>query len=130
MLVSVRLWSSMPMASPRAAASPGDAVSTSYYDAARDQAEASKYYGQVARDPHPARFSLRLSKLLERTHTTFPGYEPAKYVFPRLDRRPDGELACLYTARRDLTGQGERWSRLALASPLDAVGLGLAVAAE
>ncbi|GMU54874.1 MAG: hypothetical protein AMXMBFR33_40200 [Candidatus Xenobia bacterium] len=130
MLVSMRLQSPMPTAPLRAAAGPGDAVSIAYYDAARDQAEAQSYYGQAGKEQHPAQLFLKLSKLLERTHTTFPGYEPAKYVFPRLDRRPDGELSCLYTTRRVLTEQGETWSRLALASPLDAAGLGLAVAAE
>lgn len=94
-------------ASPSRASS-GSVVSPDYYRPSLDRQRIDKYYHGMKPD------FLKLHKLLVRTHTHEAAYEPSKWVYPTVDRRPDGELHCLYTEER-----------IALASPLDAARIGL-----
>ncbi|MEW6279470.1 MAG: endonuclease [Candidatus Eremiobacterota bacterium] len=88
-----------------------------------DRVEA--YYGRLlSSDLGPTPFFHRLHQLLEKTHHTELGYDPRKWLYPSVDRRQDGELACLYTTRQTPEG----WSRLAAGAPLDAARLGAEVA--
>ncbi|MBM3465427.1 MAG: endonuclease I [Armatimonadetes bacterium] len=100
-----------------------------YYDAARDAADAARYYGKLRQD-RP--LLSQLSRLLKDTHTRVLAYEPSKYLYPWVDRRPDGTLAGIYSGQpvsgMSAADQASGWTAAGLAAPLDAMSAAAAVA--
>lgn len=68
-----------------------------YYSPSRDAQKIKDYYGDLPTTLKPERLFNRLSKLITRTHTHAAAYNPGRYVYPTVDKRPDGELHCIYT---------------------------------
>lgn len=94
-----------------------------YYSAGRDSQKIRDYYGDLPQNLKPERLFDRLNKLVTRTHNHEAAYNPSRYVYPSVDRRPDGELHCIYTYAQKL-------DRVVMGSPLDASKIGLGLAAE
>ncbi len=69
-----------------------------YYDAAADQQAQQTYYAGLditALEPQEA--YDQLAKLVKETHTTKLDYHPEKYVYPWVDRRPNGQVESIYS---------------------------------
>lgn len=73
-------------------------VPTSYYDARVDANARENYYDRLLNDRStPTGFTIKLTKLIQRTHTRELGYFPDKYLYGEVDRHPDGTLRDIYT---------------------------------
>ncbi|MBS2038073.1 endonuclease [bacterium] len=71
-----------------------------YYDAEADAQAQSRYYQdfQLNTEDGKEAFAL-LSQLVKDTHTTQLEYHPEKYVYPWVDRRPDGQIQSIYSPK-------------------------------
>ena len=69
-----------------------------YYDSKADAEAQSVYYQnfQLNTEDGKEAFEL-LSKLVKETHTTQLEYHPEKYVYPWVERRPDGQVQSIYS---------------------------------
>lgn len=101
-----------------------------YFDAEQDGRDVRAYYGELASGSAPA-FDL-LARLLKATHRERPAYAPTKWVYPWVDRQPDGRIRSLYSAagktfsfeelvQADLAVEAAREERLA-ELPVEALG--------
>lgn len=73
-----------------------------YYDADRDAKARDAFYGSLlarAGRMTPSAFGVAVRKLLRDKHTHQAAYNPAKYLFPRVDRWPDGSLRDMFSGR-------------------------------
>jgi len=68
-----------------------------YYDAAADQAAQQTYYQGLELSSDPKQAYTQLSKLVKETHSKELEYAPEKYVYPWVDRRPNGEVQSIYS---------------------------------
>jgi endonuclease G len=66
-----------------------------YYPEDKDAADREKYYSSL-KDPLKAT-EAELQKLLEETHTSHHNYSPSKFVYPKVDLHPDGQLKSIYS---------------------------------
>jgi endonuclease G len=66
-----------------------------YYPEEKDKADKERYYGPIA-DPLSATYE-ELHRLLEETHTSHHNYSPSKFVYPKVDLYPDGQLRSIYS---------------------------------
>ena len=69
-----------------------------YYDAKADAEAQTRYYQdfQLNTEDGKEAFDL-LFKLVKETHTTLLEYNPEKYVYPWVARRPDGQVQSIYS---------------------------------
>jgi endonuclease I len=67
-----------------------------YYDLEKDRRDVGAYYQGLSRDRAPSFEAL--SRLLDATHRSRRAYAPARWVYPWVDRQPDGRLRSLYSA--------------------------------
>jgi endonuclease G len=66
-----------------------------YYPDEKDAADKEQYYASIT-DPLNAT-QEKLHLLLEETHTTHHNYSPSKFVYPKVDLHPDGQLRSIYS---------------------------------
>lgn len=71
-----------------------------YYDLKADAEAQQAYYQdfQLNTEDGKEAFAL-LSRLVKDTHTTQLEYHPEKYVYPWVDRRPDGQVQSIYSPK-------------------------------
>jgi len=67
-----------------------------YYDAVADKTDRAKYYSGLKEDQD---LFEQLHDLVERTHRNQPRYQPAKTLYPWVDRQKDGRIRSLYSAK-------------------------------
>ena len=67
----------------------------SYYPERVDMDLKGRYYLNI-KDVNHVTFN-ELHGLIEETHTTHHNYDPAKYVYPKVDLQPDGQLKGIYS---------------------------------
>lgn len=70
-----------------------------YFDPGSNDREKNSYYGDLpARlgQFNPQQLYKELNKLVTRTHTTELDYKPSQYLYPVVDKRPDGQLRSVY----------------------------------
>lgn len=143
-----------PGAPLQGASDPGDRVtlgdappasgSRPYYDGPRDAADCAHYYAtllpQLQKLP-PAALFMRLGKLVRDTHRHELAYDPGRYLYPWVDRRPDGTLHSLYSDEPVVGGlagiprlprgeQAQRWADAATCGGLDAATTAATIAAS
>ncbi|MFN8606914.1 MAG: endonuclease [Vulcanimicrobiota bacterium] len=71
-----------------------------YYDAKADAAAQQAYYQDLTLNSQDGKEAFaQLSKLVKETHTTELEYHPEKYVYPWVDRRPDGQVQSIYSPK-------------------------------
>ena len=66
-----------------------------YYPELKDTADIEKYYSTL-KEPLKAT-EQQLQNLLEETHTSHHNYSPSKFVYPKVDLHPDGQLKSIYS---------------------------------
>lgn len=80
-----------------------------YYDATADAAASKAYYGggaEVFAGQDGDQLYATLNKLVTSTHHPLP-YKPDNYLYPQVDRHPDGNLYCIYSDQGPMfTGDG------------------------
>lgn len=75
-----------------------DAEAQPYYDEAKDKQARTQYYKGINPALSPSKLFDALNILLEQTHKTRPSYSPSKWVYPVVDRQPNGKIRSLYSA--------------------------------
>jgi endonuclease G len=66
-----------------------------YYPEEKDTANKEQYYSTI---PDPLNSTHEtLHHLLEETHTSHHNYSPSKFVYPKVDLHPDGQLRSVYS---------------------------------
>ncbi len=68
-----------------------------YYDSVEDLKAQKSYYGNLAPSDDRTKFTRQLCDLTRRSHEVEVNYNPKKYVYPIIDRHPDGELRSVYS---------------------------------
>ncbi|MBN9417443.1 MAG: endonuclease [Candidatus Eremiobacteraeota bacterium] len=69
-----------------------------YYDAKADAQAQAAYYQDFTLNTDDGKEAFELlSALVKETHTTLLEYHPEKYVYPWVDRRPDGQVQSIYS---------------------------------
>lgn len=68
-----------------------------YYDEPADTKDQAKYYQDFTLSADGAEAYDQLAKLVKSTHTTKLDYAPEKYVYPWVDRRPNGQVESIYS---------------------------------
>ena len=74
------------------------AANSEYFDPKEDSAEVKAYYGDTQKysKMSPSELFDELSSLVSGTHKPL-DYDPSAYLYPEVDRHPDGELYCIYS---------------------------------
>ncbi len=74
------------------------AENTAYYDASGDQKARDKFYGDTSRfdSMSPSQLYDELSSLVHGSHSPL-DYKPSNFLYPQVDRRPDGQLYDIYS---------------------------------
>lgn len=70
-----------------------------YYQEARDKQDRDQYYSGIGEALSRREMYERLSRLLEKTHTTRPPYKPAVQVYPFVDLQPNRKLQSIYSQK-------------------------------
>lgn len=69
-----------------------------YYDAKADAQAKAAYYQDFQLNTRDGKEAFELlSALVKNTHTTVLEYHPEKYLYPWVDRRPDGQVQSIYS---------------------------------
>ena len=68
-----------------------------YYDTAADQSAQQTYYEKLELSSDGEEAFHQLSRLVRESHTTRLDYAPDKYVYPWVDRRPNGQVESIYS---------------------------------
>jgi endonuclease I len=68
-----------------------------YFDADADRQACEAYYKGMPKTGGPGALFDWLHKLLAKTHTKKPGYQPSKHVYPWVDLHPDLKLRSIYS---------------------------------
>ena len=68
-----------------------------YYDEEKDKKAREQYYRSIDFDGNADEVMQSLKDLLKKTHTNQVRYEPAEYVYPWVDLRPNGDLMNIYS---------------------------------
>lgn len=74
-----------------------DTGSGSYYDTAKDKQLKTAYY--VETPSGEADLFEHLSELISKSHKNKLDYSPSKYLYPDIDRRPNGKVASVYSGK-------------------------------
>lgn len=79
------------------AAEAGD--SKAYFDSKANEQDKSNYYGDLPSrldKLNPQQLYKELNQLVSRTHTKELDYKPSQYLYPVVDKHPDGQLRSIY----------------------------------
>ena len=71
--------------------------SGSYYDTAKDKQLKTAYYAETPTEA--ADLFEHLSELLSKSHKNKLSYSPSKYLYPDIDKRPNGKIASVYSGK-------------------------------
>ncbi len=76
---------------------PGTVVTAAYYDPTIDNALRDAYYQSI--NWTGSSLFADLHTLLDRTHTNQLSYQPSKFLYPVMDKHPDGKLQSIYSGQ-------------------------------
>ncbi len=76
---------------------PGTVVTTAYYDPAIDNPLRDAYYQGI--NWTSSSLFADLHTLLDRTHANQLSYQPSKFLYPVMDKHPDGKLQSIYSGQ-------------------------------
>ena len=73
---------------------------TAYYNKDKDQQAVQQYYSDIDfTHLNEETLMVALHQLLKETHNHPNSYNPSKYLYPRVDLRPDGTLISVYSGK-------------------------------
>ncbi len=75
----------------------GAVAATTYYDQNADAAQRTNYYQRIDRTK-PDLFT-DLNQLLDQTHINKLPYKPAQFLYPVMDKHPNGKLQSIYSGQ-------------------------------
>jgi len=76
---------------------PGTVITAAYYDPAIDKPLRDAYYQGI--DWTGSSLFAGLHTLLDRTHANQLSYQPSKFLYPVMDKHPDGKLQSIYSGQ-------------------------------